>query len=209
MILISRNIMQLTRHILKKDIWLMNRLSRTTLLITFLISPDLYAHSQSKHPAVYVDKEACPFECCTYQKWTTEESTIAYARPDRRAKRLGKFKAGSQVTALTGEVRTRAGRYVILQAHGKYKPGDVLWVYTPLGEGFYKVWFKGKMYQEQLVYINGPFEWSLGSCEEAPDCWGKLDKDLQAEWWVKIKSAHGWVGWTNQADNFSNKDGCA
>jgi hypothetical protein len=118
-------------------------------------------------------------------------------------------KTGRNVVAITGEVRTVPGKFVVTKTHGKYKPGDVLWIYTPLGEGFYKVWFKGRMYQEEMDYLSGPFETSIPRCEETPECWGKLQREMQVEWWIKIKSFEGWVGWTNEGDNFSNKDACA
>ena len=53
---------------------------------------------------------------------------------------------------------------------GKYRPGNVLWVYTPLGEGFYKVWFRGKMYEEALEFMSGPYD--------APR---KLDRELRCK----------------------------
>ena len=137
------------------------------------------------------------------------KATVAYSRPDKRSRRMGTFKAGSRVVGLTGEVRTVPGKFVILKAHAKYKPGDVLWVYTPKGEGFYKVWFKGRMYDEELQYMTGPYERSLPSCEETPACWGKLETEVQSVWWVKVRSAEGWIGWTDQAENFGDKDACA
>ena len=164
--------------------------------------------TQSKPPAIFIDKGACPFECCTYRKWTTAKATVAYIRSDKGSRRIGTFKAGSDVVGLTGEVRTIPGRFVILKEHGKYKPGDVLWVYTPLGEGMYKVWFNGAMQTEELEFMSGPFEQSLPRCEDTPDCWGKLEKDMQVRWWVKIKSADGWVGWTDETDNFRHIDAC-
>ena len=166
------------------------------------------ASAQSKPPARYVDRGACPFECCTYRTWRTEKATVAYSSPSKGSKRVGVFARGSKVSGLTGEVRTEPGKFVILKPHGKYKPGDVLWVYTPLGEGFYKVWFKGRMYQEELEYMSGPFEQSSPTCAETPDCWGRLEKQMRVEWWVKVKSSSGWVGWTDEAENFSNKDAC-
>jgi hypothetical protein len=187
---------------------IMNRLSGVVVIITSLTLLGLEVYPQSTPPAIYIDKGACPFECCTYQKWKVEKTTIAYARPDKRSKVVGKFNAGATVVALTGEVHTVPGKFVILKAHGGYNPGDALWVYTPLGEGSYKVWFNGKMFDQELDYMTGPFERSAPTCEETPDCWGKLERKLQVEWWVKIRSAGGWTGWTNQAENFSNKDAC-
>jgi len=187
----------------------MKKPSRILVLITSLIFTGLNVYPQSTPPAVYVDKGACPFECCSYRKWKTEKTTTAYARPDKRSRRIGEFKAGRNVIALTGEVRTiTPGKFVVFKAHEGYKPGDVLWVYTPLGEGFYKVWFNGKMTDAPLDYMSGPFEQTVPGCEETPDCWGKLERELHVEWWVKIKGPNGLVGWTDQAENFSNKDAC-
>ncbi|HKE58894.1 MAG TPA: hypothetical protein VKB46_19415 [Pyrinomonadaceae bacterium] len=181
-------------------------------LLLFVIGSSLLvfgqAQKQAKRPVIYVDKGACPFECCVYRRWRTEKATVAYAQPDRNAKVVGKFKAGSRVVGLTGEVRTTGGKFVIKKTHEKYKPGDVLWVYTTLGEGLYKVWFNGKMYEEKLDYMSGPFEQSIPKCEDAPDCWGQLEQPLKSIWWVKIRSAEGWVGWTDEPDNFGNKDAC-
>ena len=180
------------------------------ILAALLLLPATNMYSQSSRPpARYVDRGACPFECCTYREWKTEVATVAYARPDKRSRRVGTFRAGSKVMGLTGEVRTiTPGKFVISKAHGKYKPGDVLWVYTPLGEGFYKVWFKGRMYQEGLDYMSGPYEQSYPRCEDRPDCWGELKQELRVEWWVKVRSAQGWVGWTDKTENFSNMDAC-
>jgi hypothetical protein len=121
---------------------------------------------------------------------------------------VGRFRKGTWVVGLTGNVTTVPSKFTIVKEHGKYKPNDVLWVYTPLGEGFYKVWFKGKMFDEELDYMSGPFEQSAPKCEETPDCWGKLEKDLKVTWWVKIRSKEGWVGWTDETENFSNMDAC-
>jgi hypothetical protein len=165
--------------------------------------------AQSKPPALYIDKGACPFECCTYRRWRTEKTTVAYTQPNKRSKRAGTFKAGTRVVGLTGEVRTKPGTFTVTKSHGTFKPGDVLWVYTPLGEGFYKVWFNGKMREEEIEFVSGPFEQSLPKCAESAACWGRLDKPLQVEWWVKVRSREGWIGWTDQAENFSNIDSCA
>jgi hypothetical protein len=179
-----------------------------TFLLAALLLAAASAYPQSKPPTQYVDKGACPFECCTYRRWKAVRTTIAYASADKRSKPIGKFKAGTNVVAITGEVRTVPGKFVISKNYKKYKPGDVLWVYTPIGEGFYKVWFNGKMYEEELDFMIGPFEQSFPGCEETPECWGKLEREMRVEWWVKIRTRGGLVGWTDQADNFDNKDSC-
>jgi hypothetical protein len=77
-----------------------------------------------------------------------------------------------------------------------------------MGEGFYKVWFKGRWIDESLYYMSGPYETSYPSCDKAPDCWGRLERELKTEWWVRVKSPAGWIGWTDQTENFGNMDAC-
>lgn len=167
------------------------------------------AKQSAEHPAVYIEKGACPFECCTYGEWQTRKTTIAYAKPDEHSKVVGKFLAGTKVTAITGEVRSVAGRFVVTKPHEQYRPGDIIWVYAYGGEGLFSVWFNGEMTGEELGFSPYNDDTNDGTkCEDASDCWGKLDKKLQSEWWIKIKSKEGWIGWTKQPDNFGGKDEC-
>jgi hypothetical protein len=153
-------------------------------------------------PKFYVDKGACPGEGCRYGGTAkVRKTTIAYARPDTRSPQIGRFMAGSEVVSLTGEVHTIPSRFVVKKAHEKYQPGDILWVYTYLGEGYFKVWFGGKMYSESLLF--SPYGGGPGKrCEDSPDCWGELDQNLKMSWWIKIKGKDGLVGWTKQRENF-------
>lgn len=181
---------------------------RIVFLLVLLLVGGLPVFPQSKPPARYIDKGACPFECCVYRKWTVEKTTVLYAQPNKESARVGQAKTGTKVLAITGEVRSVPGKFVVTKAHGKYKPGNVLWVYTPQGEGFYLVWFRGKMFDEELDFVSGPYEKSSPTCEESPTCWGKMEVMLKTDWWVKIKLPNGTIGWTSQADNFGNKDSC-
>lgn len=165
------------------------------------------AYSQRRPPTVFVDEGACPFECCTYREWKTEKTTTAYARPDRRSKQVGHFIAGTQVVALTGQVRTVAGRFIVKKPHEKFKRGDVICLYTYLGEGVFKIWFRGKISEENIGF--SPYGGSMGKrCEVENLCWGELEKELRMTWWIKIRSADGWIGWTNLGENFSGADEC-
>jgi len=129
------------------------------------------SHAQSVHPEVYVDKGACPFECCAYGKWKTEKETILYSMPDKKTERVGKCVTGSPVIAETGEVHTVAGRFLVKKAWKKYKPGDILWIYTYTGEGIFKVWDDGRFVEMQLDF--SPYGGSSGCrCEVEKECWG-------------------------------------
>ena len=187
----------------------MNKLRSSLFFAIAMLYIAFPAAAQKTHPLTYLDRGACPFECCTYQRWTVAKDTVAYAAPNKGSKRVGMFKKGSRVRGLTGEVRTiQPGKLTVTKPHEKYKPGDILWVYTPQGEGFYKVWFGGKMLVEELDYESTPYEQSGIKCEERRDCWGKLETELKDDWWVKVRSPTGWIGWTNETDNFRGMDKC-
>ena len=91
------------------------------LAIMFVVPVLVPAQKMREHPATYLDKGACPFECCTYRRWNTLKDTVAYTLPDKRSKRIGTFKKGTWVRGLTGEVRTLTpGKFVVSKAHDKY-----------------------------------------------------------------------------------------
>ena len=186
--------------------------NRLALTLAFVIAPIFFtmpAVAQTTHPLTFLDKGACPFECCTYQRWTVVKDTVAYDKPKKGARRIGLFKKDSRVRGLTGEVRTtQPGRFVVTKPHDKYKPGNIIWVYTSQGEGLYKVWFAGRMLEENMY----PMGWTIPhqgpTCAETPDCWGNLETELKDEWWVKVRSPAGWIGWTDQTENFHGMDSC-
>jgi hypothetical protein len=181
-------------------------MKKTLLAIAVALSPAV-ATSADSPPAKYVDEGACPFECCTYRTWNTTSDTIAYAAPDRNAKVVGLLKAGGTVEAITGEVHSGPVRFVVAKPHAEYTPGDVLWVYTYLGEGHFKVWRNGAMREEDLGF--SPYGGSAGArCEDDKQCWGELERKLEFTWWVKVRSKDGRVGWSDQPEHFGNKDAC-
>lgn len=159
-------------------------------------------------PATYIDKGACPFECCTYRTWHTKADTVAYATPEGKAKVVGLLKAGSTVEGITGEVHSTPGRFVVRKPHAGYKAGDVLWVYTYLGEGHFKVWRNGAMHEEDLGFSPYGGGSPGARCENKKECWGELEKELKFTWWVKVRSREGWEGWSKQPERFANKDAC-
>jgi hypothetical protein len=175
------------------------------LLILLAFVPRLSAQGLV-HPPVFVDEGACPGEGCSYGKWKVQKETILRARPNPKSEVVSKCRVGSEVQALTGQVHTVAGKFIVKKKHQNFSPGDVIWVYTYLGEGFFKVWFDGKFFEEELGF--SPWGGSAGSrCEVEKECWGELEQELKFTWWVQIRNADGVIGWTHEPKNlgFSGK----
>ena len=109
------------------------------------------------------------------------------------------LKAGEKVHGMTGVVITtqpgiaRALKTGLLgEAQIPIKKGDEFYVLTNLGEGFTKVWFKGR------IFVAEPDNNSTTAFIRQP----------KSIWWVKIKNRAGRIGWSRQPENFGNVDQC-
>jgi hypothetical protein len=151
-------------------------------------------------PEYYVDRGACPGECCTYGTWKAEQSVDLYETPSAEARIVGRVEVGSYVDARTGDVHTTAGKFVVRKDSPPYRAGDVIWVYTYLGEGYYLVWRAGEMLAEEI---------SVRPDHQKPDDWGYYEKAPASDWWVKVSTKDGLEGWTNRPKRFSGNDSCS
>jgi hypothetical protein len=174
-----------------------------------LVSLGVQGAATDNHPSPYTDAGACPFECCTYREWKVEHRTVLHAAPKGGAAAVGKVERGDSVMALTGEVVTVPARFRVKRDHGDHHAGDAFWVYTYIGEGFFKVWHDEKMEEEQLDF--SPYAGGTGGerCEESErQCWGELDTRLKMTWWIKLRTSRGVEGWSREHENFSGSDAC-
>jgi hypothetical protein len=159
------------------------------LLLGVLASvPAAQTTGEKKPPNVYIDKGACPFECCTYREWVAHTDVTLLDRPNGK-KVVGRIKKGERVLALTGEVHS-----VPLRVIAKYdypeagvKAGDAVYVLHYEGEGYSKVWHEGK-----VIDLEDPSD-------------GARQK---VTWWVKLKTRSGVIGWAVEHNNFGNQDAC-
>ncbi len=175
------------------------KISTAAISVSALLAIATSSFAQT-HPEYYVDKDACPFECCIYREWQTKRVTRLYAEPNVLSSVVGNLTEGTAVTAHTGQVQTHPGKAIVTRDFENYRTGEVLWVYTYVGEGFYKVWRKGKFFQEKITF---------GLREPLPHDWGYFEIKPKSVWWVQMTTASGLMGWTNTAENFSNKDACS
>jgi hypothetical protein len=159
-------------------------------------------------PVPFEDAGACPFELCTYGDWTARRAVVV--RRDRRHGSPVVFRVapGEKVAAITGvvvtleagrvrfrvrhEMNSRSGRLVAM-------PGQILYLLTYQGEGLTKAWFDGRLYDE----LDGA-EFFNAACEDDPgQCAGRIITQPRREWWAQLRNATGRVGWTDQAEAFS------
>lgn len=72
------------------------------------------------------------------------------------------------------------------------KAGENVYLLSPLGEGAYLFWYKGKVYSSGTGLSAMP---------------GVEGKEAKIVWWKQVQNKAGQRGWT-ASDKFSNADGC-
>jgi hypothetical protein len=152
------------------------------------------------HPIFYIDRDACPFECCAYRNWRTEKTTRLYTEPKAGSSVVGVAEKGGIVDARTGEVHTKPGKLIVRRDVAHLRKGDVLWVYTYLGEGYFRVWYGGRFIEAAV-----DFDYRNPTSSD----WGYFGILPHSVWWVKLRTSKGVEGWTNRPQHFSNKDECS
>jgi hypothetical protein len=161
-----------------------------------------------KLPKVYIDEGACPFECCTYGEWIALEQTELFDRPDGNQV-IATVERCEEVQGVTGEVHIKPNPVQVIKATvdeigNRFEPGDRFYLLTPLGEGFFKAWSNGVLFD-----VDGIFILSKEDCEaNTNDCWAVYQNEPGEDpWWVQIKTSAGKTGWTRQS-NFDGQDSC-
>ena len=167
------------------------------LLVVGILASVTSGQRKSMPPMPFVDKGACPFECCTYREWNVTKTTIARKNMNDASSIAFRMKTGEKVLGITGVVITsKPGEVLVLKRTklGRFdlKKGDKIFLLTNLGEGFHKIWFRGKIF-EDAAYDETKF---------------KVIHQPTAIWWVKVKNRRGQIGWSRLPENFGNMDEC-
>lgn len=167
---------------------------------------------------MFVDRGACPFECCTYGAWEATGVATLRAEPDSSSPVVATVARGDRVTAVTGEVHVFPGRFVLDRAARGYRigasappepadsfaRGDTLGVYTYRGEGAWKVRRAGS----DAALVDLMLAYPGTGCERDGRCDGSFLRMPRSTWWIRIRASSGATGWTADAQAFKGKDAC-
>ena len=179
----------------------MNAIERAGLLWLLLLVGGVEAEPRrARPPELFVDRGACPFECCTYRKWTAKSTVVLQAQPSRSAPTVGVIGRGDEVRALTGLVYTRRGLFKATREEQGFVAGATVSVYTPLGEDYYRAWRNGDMVEIQIA---------VSPEEPRIDDWGRWQRLPHVEWWSRIRARTGVEGWTREGLRFKGIDACS
>ena len=184
------------------------------LLAAVILQPP----SARLEPAMpYIDRGACPFECCQYRDWQATERIVAreqYLRhmpSDVYAKPIFTIRPNERVVAMSGVVittkagRMRAAEPITVNVYSTSFPrtspepltlskGDILFKLHESGEGVFVGWYKGQL----LESIDAGEFGAKVLVETAPE----------TEWWARVRNSRGQIGWVRAERHFENQDAC-
>jgi hypothetical protein len=175
------------------------------LLMAALILTGTSARAQDKPPNGYENWGVCPFECCTYREWEADGSITVHKNRSDKSGVVFRLHRGERVDGVDGVVVTEKPGVVTIDRavqdgyiHGTDKPqlslqpGELVYMLSPLGEGSYLFWYKGKVYQSGQDLAAMP---------------GVDGKQAKMIWWKLVKNKAGKSGWTSSS-MFTKVDGC-
>lgn len=170
-----------------------------------ITKPSANSSSAAEPNLPVIDYEACPFEGCTFGKWKVVKESTVYSSWESARSEVTRLKPGDEVMGLTGvHITRRPDRILVKQAIPSLglKPGDIVLRYMYLGEGFANTWFGGAWHKDQdTTFIT---EKDGGGCLR--DCAAIVTDGGAKEWWAKIKTSDGKIGWVLVKDNFDGID---
>jgi hypothetical protein len=186
------------------------------LIALVLLAGGLDGPAAARLTLPYVNRGACPFECCTYREWSVEKDADVLTTHRDGAPVAFRVLKGERVRGVTGLVEvTRPGRAVL---HGTrvlatndgdvtVRPGEKILVLHPMGEGFWKVWVGGRVREAELHDKDETcFDRPPRHREPAP-CAVRITTYPDWVWWAQVESG-GRTGWTRQLDRFGDMDAC-
>jgi hypothetical protein len=165
----------------------------------------------------FYDWGACPFECCTYRGWTTTAPVDLLAKPSPHSPLVTHVEKNKPVLGLTGVViTTRYGVTRVLapmmmglvpnskndQPQIAAKSGTLVYTLHYDGEGYTRFWYNGRMYTDQIDASDHPRK------EEPFSPSLRMLSRPKSDWWVKVKTRDGKIGWTKETGRFDNMDAC-
>jgi|GEM_PF-1299949 len=177
-------------------------LSRYSLLIGVLFSlfPAGTSFSQESLSLPYIEKNACPFECCQFGKWTAQSAMNAFVREDDTSQAAFSIQPGDVLFAETGNLHIeKFGKLLITKPVGQFEKGDILLALHCVHEGNFLLWKGGHFHEVDIFwnYSEGVEDREVSEVlkNPGPRFAGVMLEEPSMTWWVKVRNIHGQSGW--------------
>ena len=179
------------------------------------------ATTRPSSDSLYVDRGACPFECCHYGRWRTNAPTTLRAAADSSSAPVATLARGDLVRAATGDVHVHPGLFVVrrpIPAYAReanppavvdtFRVGDTLAVFTSVGEGGWKLRRTGASHASDAL-LEAILATPGTGCDRRNACDGVMLRAPVSTWWAQIRTDQGIAGWTTDTKNFDGRDRCS
>lgn len=182
------------------------------LLLLGLVFPALFAGQTSggKPEALppqlpVIDYNACPFEGCTFGKWIVKRETTIFTTWKEERKPSATLQKGEIVSGLTGvHITYEPDRIEVLKPIPELhlQPGDIILRYMYRGEGAADIWANNQWNRD----YDSSFIAEMDESGCMRDCSARVISQGRKDWWVRLKTSAGKIGWTKVEDQFNCMD---
>jgi len=152
-----------------------------------------------------IDYNACPFEGCMFRKWVVAHDIEMFSSWKADRKVVSNLKKGEVVTGLTGvHITYDPDTIRVLESIPELglQPGDIIFRYMYHGEGYADIWLKGQWKKEfDCSFVT---ERDGSGCSHG--CAARVITDGRKDWWVRIKTTRGLLGWAKVEGQFDCMD---
>lgn len=163
------------------------------------------SHKSNPPQLPVVDYNACPFEGCHFGKWIVTHKSMIFTTWKEGRKPWAALTKGEIVNGLTGlHITYEPDRVQVLQPIPELNlhPGDIILRYMYRGEGFADIWLNGKFMKDyESTFI---VEKDKSGCLR--DCPAQVISEGRKDWWVRLKTPEGKIGWAKVEDQFNCMD---
>jgi len=196
----------LTHDVISKKVKLImaHKIKRSSYIIfTIFLCGFLYSADQFKMPLI--EKNVCPFECCTYGKWISHSPLKVYYKEADTSGIAFTISPNDSFIAITGNVHiNRPGIVIVIKPNQGFTSGDTIYTLSYYGEGFYDVWYQNKIINVELFWksIDGDLTFPIDMNDPKLEKYsGVLIQKSLMIWWVKIEynNRYGWIKLNNTA----------
>ena len=161
-------------------------------ILSLILFLSMGCYSLCAQPIVpYIQENICPSECCKYGQWIARSNLKLNKNEEDSSEIVFTVKSGEKITAIRGNVHIVKLGMLVIKKPVKFKnkhietvsKGEKIYVLSYGGEGYYDLWYKGKVLDIDL--------------DDSDQIWenSELVQEPHMVWWVLVKNSKGKKGW--------------
>jgi hypothetical protein len=143
----------------------------------------------------------CFDDSCLLKEWKTRSDVIMLEDHHMDARPVLTLDPGQTLKVLHILSEPRPVHAVVVFDQGRFLEGDEFYILNSLGEGYYRVWYYGRIVEEEISGVSMPqIEGGEPAKCVTPDvnCWAEADGQPGEVWWAEVQTSDGKQGWVHE-----------